>query len=99
MPVLSLDEARAAGLTKAQLQGKKWRRVGPRVYASHEVADNQQTRLEAALRRLPSGACFSGPTAAFLHAIDQQCIAIEATLPPPTTTSRLAGIAIRRCYL
>ena len=99
MPILSLDEARAAGLTKAQLRGKKWRRVGPRVYASHEMADNQQTRLEAALRRLPDGACFSGPSGAFLHAIDRQCIAIEATLPPATTTSRLAGIAIRRCYL
>ena len=99
MPILSLDEARAAGLTKAQLRGTKWRRVGPRVYASHEVADNQQTRLEAALRRLPNGACFSGPTGAFLHAIDRQCVAIEATLPPATTTSRLAGIAIRRSYL
>jgi len=99
MPILSLDEARAAGLTKAQLRGTKWRRVGPRVYASHEVADNQQTRLEAALRRLPNGACFSGPTGAFLHTIDRQSVAIEATVQPATTTSRLAGIQIRRSYL
>lgn len=92
----TLDEARAAGLTRAQLLGRRWRRLGPAIYASSAVASEPLVRLKAASRRLPADAVFSGQTAAWLHGLDTRFGAIEATLSPPTRTAHLAGIAIRR---
>jgi hypothetical protein len=91
-----LDEARGRGLTRAQLLGKRWRRLGPRVYAPREATHDALLRLKAASLRLPKEAAFSGRTAADLHGLDPQCSAIEATLMSPCATSRLVGITIRR---
>jgi len=57
-------------------------------------------QLEAAKRRLPPIATFSGFTAAWLHGIDvPPCDPIEATLPKQAGVSARAGIAIRRSPL
>ena len=91
------SEARTYGLTKHQLVGRKWIRLGGGFYAS---TDTPLIRLTAASRRLPRSAVFSGCTAAFLHGLDPKPpVAVEATLPPPTKTAHLAGITIRRSRL
>jgi len=92
-----LEEALRAGLSRAQLLGAGWRRLGHKVYARKEIADEPLARLEAAMRRLPADAVFSGRTAAFLHGLETSLpIAIEATLPATARTTHLAGITIRR---
>ena len=56
--------------------------------------------LEAARRRLPAGAAFSGRTAAWLHGLDvEPCNPIEATVPPDAGVSGRAHIALRRSVL
>ena len=91
-----LATARIAGLSRAQLLGKKWRRLGPETYVHRDVSDDLLVRLRAASLRLPNVAVFSGPTAAFLHSLDTRCNVIEATIPSPTHISRRVGITIRR---
>jgi uncharacterized protein DUF559 len=90
-------EARRAGLSKDQLRGATWRRLGPGLYAWREIADQPLVQLQAAMRRLPSDAVFSGRPAAWLHGLDQQpCSPVEAIC---LRTAHLSGLAIRRCRL
>ena len=91
-----LEAALESGITRAQLLGKRWRRLGPGVYASRAAVDDPLIRLRAAWLRLPDAAVFSGRTAAHLHGLDPQCNAIEATLPPASRISRRVGMTIRR---
>jgi hypothetical protein len=93
----SLSEARAAGLERWHLRARKWRRVGPRTYASSEMLDSPLARLQAVCHRLPGVAAFSGFTAAWLHGLDvSPCDPIEVTLPEEAGVSARAGIAVRR---
>jgi len=90
-------EGRRYGLSKHHLAGGTWKRLGGGFYSA---SDTPLIRLTAAKQRLPDTAVFSGHTAAWLHGLDPQPhIAIEATLPPTTRSSRLAGITIRRCQV
>jgi hypothetical protein len=91
-----VEEARRHGVTRRQLMGPRWRRLGYKVYASSDIADDPFVRLRAAMCRLPEAAVFSGPTAAWLHRLDQTSTVIEATIPSPTQISRRARITIRR---
>ncbi|HKC19873.1 MAG TPA: DUF559 domain-containing protein [Candidatus Dormibacteraeota bacterium] len=96
----SLDEARRHGLAISHLRGASWRRLGPATYIWRDLADDPIHQLEAARRRLPSGAAFSGSTAAWLHGLDvTPCNPIEATVPTKAGVSARAGIVIRRCAL
>jgi len=93
----NLAEARLHGLSRYQLRGASWRSLGGGFYAVREIADQPLVRLAAASRRLPSGAVFSGRTAAWLHGLDiAPCNPIEVTAPSATTPRRLAGISIQR---
>jgi len=57
-------------------------------------------RLIAAKLRLPDAAIFTGPTAAWLHGLDiAPCSPIEAAVPSTSSTSRLVGVAVRRCSI
>jgi uncharacterized protein DUF559 len=96
----TLEEARRHGVSRDQLLGTSWKRVGPAVYAWHQVAETPMTRLIAAKRRLPDAAVFTGPTAAWLHGLDTApCTPIEAAVPSTTSTSRLVGLVLRRCTI
>lgn len=56
--------------------------------------------LELLSRKLPRGAVFSGRTAAWLHGLDlPPCDPVEITLPRLATTSRRAGMSVRRSDL
>ena len=96
----SVEEARRHGVSRAQLLGASWRRLGRGFYAWHEIADAPMTRLIAAKLRLPEAAIFTGPTAAWLHGLDiPPCTPIEAAVPGTNSTSRLVGVVVRRCSI
>jgi very-short-patch-repair endonuclease len=93
----TLDEAKRAGLTRWQLEGTAWTRLGPSTYIATGLAGDPMQTITAALRRLPTAAAFSGLTAAFLHGLDvPPCSPIEATVPEGAGISARAGMALRR---
>ena len=96
----TLEEARRAGLEKWHLEGASWRRVGPEVYAWAGLGDSPVITLAATLLRLPLGAAFSGPTAAWLHDLGTQaCDPIDVTVPAGGGVSGRAGICLHRATL
>src|ERR1700730_15734651 len=93
-------EAQRAGLTRRQLQGSSWRRIGFGQYVWAGLADDPELILRSVQSRLPGGAAFSGRTAAWLHGLDfPACDPIEVTVPTDTGLSRLAGVSGRRASL
>ena len=66
----TLDDARRLGLSRRQLQGKAWRRLGAGTYAWAGLPDGPWLRLAAIQLRLPPQAAFAGRTAAWIHALD-----------------------------
>src|SRR2546428_13275500 len=66
----TVDEARHAGLNRWHLEGASWTRIGPSTYLWAGLSGEPMHQLVAAKRRLPSGAAFSGLTAARLHWVD-----------------------------
>jgi very-short-patch-repair endonuclease len=96
----TLDEALRSGLDRWHLEGTNWRRLGPGVYVWAGLAETPELKLEAAARRLPPTAVFSGLTAAWLHGLDvEPCEPIEVTVPPGIGVSARSGIAVRRAAL
>ena len=82
MGPFSLEEARRHGLTRYHLRAATWQSLGGGFYAVREIADQPLVRLAAVAHRLPSGAVFSGRTAAWLHGLDlAPCNPIEVTVP------------------
>ena len=98
--LLTLSDAREAGLGPWRLRTKAWQRIGPETYLPAGVEPTRELRIEAAYRRLPDTAVFSGFTAAWLHGLDvEPCQPIEITIPAPCNTSTLAGMKVRRRIL
>lgn len=96
----SIDDARRAGLDPRRLEGASWRRIVPSIYLWSGLAEDPMHRIEAARRRLPAGAAFSGLTAAWLHGLDvTPCDPIEVIVPEDAGVSGRAGIAVRRSAL
>jgi very-short-patch-repair endonuclease len=95
----TLREAQQAGLSRTQLQGASWRRVGRGLYAWSGLADDPALALAAVRRRLPF-AVFSGRTAAWLHGLDlPPCDPVEATVPSRCGVSARVGLSVRRAAL
>jgi very-short-patch-repair endonuclease len=93
-------EARGVGITRAQMRGAAYRRLGAGLYRWVGLKESPQLRLTAVAKRLPAGAAFSGNTAAWLHGLDlEPCDPIEVTLPEPTGSSRRSGALVRRSQL
>jgi very-short-patch-repair endonuclease len=96
----SVAEALKAGVKPWRLEGASWKRLGPSTYVWAGLAADPMHQLEAALRRLPFGAAFSGLTAAWLHGLDvAPCNPIEATVPEGAGVSARSGISLRRSDL
>ncbi len=96
----TVDDARLAGLTRWHLEGASWRRLAQGSYVWTGLDEGPMHKLEAARRRLPTGAAFSGLTAAWLHGLDvSPCDPIEAVIPIDASVSARAGIAVRRSTL
>lgn len=93
----TLADARRHGLERWHLQGAGWRRIGPGTYLPAGVEETPETAVQAASRRLPPGAAFSGLTAAWLHGLDvEPCNPVEITVAAPTTVSSRVGMLVRR---
>ncbi|HKF15784.1 MAG TPA: DUF559 domain-containing protein [Candidatus Dormibacteraeota bacterium] len=96
----TLAEARQAGLTRRQLQGASWRRIGSGLYVWAALADNPALLLAAVHRHLPAAAAFSGQTAAWLHGLElPPCDPVEVTIPESCGISARAGMIVRRALL
>lgn len=96
----TLAEARQAGLTRRQLQGASWRRIGSSLYVWAALADNPALLLAAVHRHLPVAATFSGRTAAWLHGLElPPCDPVEVTIPESCGISARAGIVVHRGLL
>jgi hypothetical protein len=90
-------DARSVGVTRRQLRGAAYRRLGAGMYSWVGLEENPQLILAGVARRLPPGAAFSGRTAAWLHGIDlPPCDPIEVSMPNPRGSSRRAGASVYR---
>jgi len=96
----TVADAKRAGLDRWHLEASCWKRLGPETYVWRQLPDAPVHRLEAARRRLPPGAAFSGLTAAWLHGADvDPCDPIEATVHPEAGVSGRSGMVLRRSVL
>jgi len=93
----TVEEARAAGIERWHLRSRKWARLARGFYVPTEIAQTPLVQLEAATRRLPDAAAFSGLTAAWLDGLDvTPCDPIEVTIPREAGVSGRAGMRVRR---
>ena len=93
----TLQEALAAGLTKRQLQGSSWTRLGPRTYIDRRLAEDPLARIRAAALRLPSDAIFNELTSLWMHGVDvNPCDPIDALVVHDGPISIRSGIRLGR---
>jgi hypothetical protein len=93
-------EARLLGVTRDELRGPGYRRLGSGLYRWVGLKESPQLILSAIARRLPAGAAFSGLTALWLHGLDSVLAdPIEVTIPERFGSSRRAGANVRRAGL
>ncbi|MFY1625340.1 hypothetical protein ACN268_19380 [Micromonospora sp. WMMD735] len=64
------DAIRQGLLTRHQLRGASWLRLGHDVYADARLARDHALTCRAALLRMPAGTLIAGPSAAYLHGIE-----------------------------
>lgn len=96
----TLSEAEQVGLTRKQLRGPSWRRVGRGLYVWAGLADDAKLHLATVQHRLPVEAAFSGRTAAWLHGLDvPACDPVEVTIPRWRGVTRVAGATVSRAAL
>src|SRR5690348_3635779 len=94
---VGIAAAGRCGVSRQQLRGSSWVRLGGGFYSHKTVAEGPITRLFAVSRRLPPAAVFSGRTAAWLHGVGAAPSAfIEVTLPARSCISRISGVLVRR---
>ena len=96
----TVEEARAAGIERWHLRGKRWTRLAHGIYVATAAAESPIVQLEGARRRVPEVAAFSGLTAAWLHGLDvPPCDPIEVTIPREAGVAGRAGMRVRRSPL
>lgn len=96
----SLEEARAAGLTRRALQGRSWRRIGRALYTWRKLEEDPWRLLVAWRQLLPPDAVFAGFTAAWLHRLDvDPCHPIEIVVSPGSGVRSRSGLIVRRSRL
>lgn len=94
------QEARGAGVTRRQLRGVAYSRLGSGRYRWVGLKESPQVVLAAVATRLAAGAAFSGRTAGWLHGLDfAPCDPAEVTIPEPLGSGRLAGASVHRAAL
>lgn len=96
----TLDEARAAGLSKRQLQGRSWSRISPRTYLYRRLQGDPLMLIRGALLRLPPDAVLSCATALWAHGVDlDPCNPIDAAVVNDNGISVRVGIRISRAEI
>lgn len=93
-------DARRAGLTWEDLQGKSWRRLGYGQYAATGLTADVHLTLRAVANRMPDRYAFSGRTAGWLLGLDlPPCDPIEVTIAREIPVRGRAGVKLRRMSL
>jgi hypothetical protein len=96
----TFDEAKRAGITWKQLQGPSWRRISYGRYLWTGLRESLDLVLFSVNQRLPSGAAFSGRTAAWLHGLDLGPVEpIEVTIPKGSGSWALVGVSVSQASL
>ena len=92
----SLDEARAAGLSRHRLRGRSWKHISSGLYRWSELPDNQWLTLSAWARVLPPEAVFVGATAGWLFGLDlEPADPVEVVVPRSSSIRTRAGLIVR----
>ncbi|GAA4676853.1 type IV toxin-antitoxin system AbiEi family antitoxin domain-containing protein [Pseudonocardia yuanmonensis] len=99
--VLSLDQARACGLSDRTVERRvaadRWVRLHPRVYLVRGHALDTPGRIRAAALWLGDDATVAGPAAAFWHGmLDRLDDDVDATIPGRSHRSPRPGVRLRR---
>jgi very-short-patch-repair endonuclease len=96
-------DAVASGLlSKDALRSSAWRRLYQGVYADAGLPDSIDVRISGATLLMPTGAVFSGRTAAHLFAATELCDRsrpVEITVPPGVRFGPVKGLRIRSAPL
>jgi len=88
-----LAEALDAGLSVTMLRGQRFRQLRQGVYAEAAIADDLETRVDAARLVLPDSAVLSHATAAQLRGLPVPGTQLlHVTLPPDVERTRAAGV-------
>ena len=91
-------EAAGLGVTRRQLRGAAYTRLGSGIYRWVGLEESPDLLLRAVAKGLPAGAAFSGKTAAWLHGLDvKPCDPIEVIIP--YRSRRRARARVRRAAL
>ncbi|HEV2033077.1 MAG TPA: hypothetical protein VGU71_02590 [Candidatus Dormibacteraeota bacterium] len=88
-------EADGLGVTRSQLRGAGYRRMGSGLYRWVGLKESPQLILSAIARRLPAAAAFSGRTAAWLHGLDFPPLRSDRGHHPKTDPQRPPSRNIR----
>jgi hypothetical protein len=92
-------EASDVGVTRDQLRGAAYRRLGSGLYRWAGLKESPLLKLTAVARRMPDGSAFSGRTALWLHGLELRHDPIEVTIPAASGSGRRAGVSVRRAAL
>lgn len=96
----ALEQAEKAGLTRSQLRSACWKRIGRGIYMWAGIPDSPTLLLFGIRHRLPPGAAFSGPTAAWLHGLDlRPGDPVEVTVDRACKVATRAGMSLRHAIL
>jgi very-short-patch-repair endonuclease len=96
----TVADAIEAGLARGHLRGRSWRRVGTGQFVLASLQETPLQHLHRDQLRLPSGAAFSGHSAAWLHGLDAVLGSrIEATVPPGLQVRSRSGMTLHRADL
>lgn len=94
----TVQEARAAGVSRYALRGKSWRRFSNGLYGWVGMEEDPWKLLCAFALLLPPGSAFSGQTAAWMHGLPiGPYPPIEVIVPPNSGWRSRAGVTIRHC--
>src|SRR5215831_11176601 len=97
---ITIAQAAAAGLTRDQLRGSQFKRLGRGLYAWSGLGEHPNLVAAALLRQLPPGCVLSGLSAAKVYGLDIQCAPCEEGTAPPSAPIRTRrGIVVHRARL
>src|SRR6202011_1880907 len=96
--LFTLEQARLAGLSPRQLEGRSWQRVERGLYRWARLEAGPMLALIAVARRLPAGG-FSGRTAGWLHGLDLPPVNPVEVIVQDFRISSRAGVRLQRATL
>ena len=98
--LVTVAQAEASGVSRAQLNGPSWLRVTRGHYRWVGADADRDEELSAALECLPPGSAFAGETAAWLHGIvSERPGELDVVMPVGSPNRHASGMRFRRVRL